>query len=291
MTQRLNDPSHLLARETSRDQLGLIKRAHKDRVAWNTPDAADADYSFVPGRLLWSQEDQGKVDEARGRRSADFDRIGTLQPDPTAAAIPNIVVNRLRPRRTKGAAAAVARYRDHGDPALEAMLAIFDDELGEGVVTPDHYLTVANGDGKRCPATEPEETGLAGPWPPMVDPALADAGAGVRVAVIDTGWHSAASQAPGPTPYLASLVDGEAEPPTRRTNACGCTRATAPSSRASSSAGHPRHRSRTTGSATAKRSVRDSTWSRRSSGPWTTAPGHRTSSTSRRAATRAATTG
>ena len=46
------------------------------------------------------------------------------------------------------------------------MLAIFDDELGEGVVTPEHYMNVANGDGKRCPATEPEETGLTGPWPP-----------------------------------------------------------------------------------------------------------------------------
>jgi subtilisin family serine protease len=212
MTQRLNEPSQLQARETARDQLGAIKGAHKERVAWNTPDAADADYSFVPGRLLWSQDDQGKVDEARGRRSADFDRIGTLQPDPTAAEIANLVVNRLRPRRTKGAAAAVARYRDHGDPALEAMLAIFDDELGEGVVTPDHYLNLANGDGKRCPATEPEETGLTGPWPPEVDPALADAGAGVRVAVIDTGWHPPAGDVPGPTEYLAALVGGEAEP-------------------------------------------------------------------------------
>jgi subtilisin family serine protease len=125
-------------------------------------------------------------------------------------ATPGVVGRRLGPRVTAPPADRDKRREEHGDPALAAVLAILDDELGEGVVTPDHYLHLANGDGKHCPATEPEETGWKGPWPPMVDPALAQAGAGVRVAVIDTGWHADAGQEQV-TAYLAN-DSGEADP-------------------------------------------------------------------------------
>ncbi len=212
MTQRLHDPSHLQARQTTRDQLAMIKAAHQGEVAWNSQDAADADYSFVPGRLLWSKQDQELVSDAMRRRSDVFAGIGALRKDPKATRVANIVVRRLPRRRKRGGADRRLKYRDHGDPALEATLEIFDDELGEGVVTPDHYLHVANGDGKHCPATEPEETGLKAPWPPLTQQ-LND-GKDVRVAVIDTGWHPRAAQVRA-TAYLrpgvgaASAADRE----------------------------------------------------------------------------------
>src|SRR4051812_29290804 len=211
MTQRLNDPSHLQARETTRDQLAAMKAARPGRLAYDTPDAADATYSFVPRRLLWSQQDDAEVRAVMsGPRGKDLDAIGTVALDATASPVTNVVVNRITPRRRR-TQKAVDRRRTavdlrragHGDPALEAMLAIFDDELGEGVVTPDHYLHLANGDGRHCPATEPEETGLAGPWPPQTT--QSQAGAGVRVAVVDTGWHTLAGQVAA-TSYLASNV-------------------------------------------------------------------------------------
>jgi subtilisin family serine protease len=207
MTQRLNDPSHLQARDTTRDQLATMRAGRP--LAYDTPDAADANYSFVPGRLLWSLQDDAAVREVvTDRRAEDLDRIGSLAEDPTAASVTNVVANRLTPRRRRRGTAMDRRRAGHGDPPLEAMLAIFDDELGEGVVTPDHYLHLANGDGRHCPATEPEETGLAEAWPPPFT--RGPAGAGVRVAVIDTGWHTPAAQAPA-TPFLAQHVDGDIE--------------------------------------------------------------------------------
>jgi subtilisin family serine protease len=212
MTQRLNEPSHLLARETTRDQVAAMRAARSGKLAYDSPDAADVSYHFVPGRLLWSQQDDADVQTllTSDRRRSDFDRIGTLAVDSLAPAVTNVVVNQLTPRRPRRGAQVDRRRAGHGAQALEAMLAIFDDELGEGVVTPDHYLHVANGDGKHCPATEPEESGLSGPWPPMVDQAHAQAGANGRVAVIDTGWHQPAGQEQV-TSYLAG-DGGEPEP-------------------------------------------------------------------------------
>ena len=65
-----------------------------------------------------------------------------------------------------------------------------DPAFGPGFATPDHLVHIA-GKGTCCPATEPEETGLDGPWPP-VNPDNT-AGAGVSVVVIDTGWYPPAA--------------------------------------------------------------------------------------------------
>jgi subtilisin family serine protease len=67
------------------------------------------------------------------------------------------------------------------------VLRVYDDELGLGVVTPEHYVHLAGtGDGRACPATEPAQTVRTDAWP-EAEPDKS-VGAGVDVVVIDTGW-------------------------------------------------------------------------------------------------------
>jgi subtilisin family serine protease len=72
------------------------------------------------------------------------------------------------------------------------------------VAEPEYFVHVA---GPRiCPATEPAETGLAKPWPPVNRDK--NAGKGVRVVVVDSGWHAPAGEK---QPWLSG-VTGEDEP-------------------------------------------------------------------------------
>ncbi len=198
MTQRLNDPAQLLARDTTRDQLAAMTAAH-DGLVWNTPDAADADYQYASGRLLFLREDQGAVSTGVSNRAGDLEGVVsvgdvTLAPE-VAPGVFAVEVQRVGP----------PVLDEPDDQGVEAALAILDDELGEGVVSPEYFLHLANGDGKHCPATEPEETGVTQPWPPMRTNTTD--GAGVRVAVIDTGWHPPASTEAATATLLAGAVD------------------------------------------------------------------------------------
>jgi subtilisin family serine protease len=92
-----------------------------------------------------------------------------------------------------------------------------DPAFGPGFATPDHLVHICP-KGTICPATEPTETGWSGPWPPenTADP---DAGTGVRVVVIDTGWYDptadpVANQPALPWSWLANnpAVTGDPEP-------------------------------------------------------------------------------
>ncbi len=83
-------------------------------------------------------------------------------------------------------------------------LSTVDRELGVGIATPDHILFVSPSGGKLCPATEPEEPGVAAaPYPPITS----DTGAGteVFVSVVDTGWWPAAATDPV-SPWLAGVT-------------------------------------------------------------------------------------
>jgi hypothetical protein len=68
------------------------------------------------------------------------------------------------------------------------VLGVLDDELGEGVVTPDHYLHVAGtGGGRPCPAHEPYEVGTE-PWPEKSERTDRDDSFTVSLTIADTGW-------------------------------------------------------------------------------------------------------
>jgi subtilisin family serine protease len=92
-----------------------------------------------------------------------------------------------------------------GDRSLLQTLDELDRDR-PGLVVPDHVAHICSHPvGSHCPATEPTESGVAKPWPPRV---TGNAGDGVRVAVIDTGWY-----APQPLPWgHLGGVQGQSEP-------------------------------------------------------------------------------
>jgi subtilisin family serine protease len=95
-------------------------------------------------------------------------------------------------------------------PATAALDRI-DEQLGGGIATPDHVLTVANGgvdpDGEvgPCPATEPQEVYKGvGPYPPI----CANGGDGVHILIADTHWIDPVTKA---APWMEG-VKGQAAP-------------------------------------------------------------------------------
>lgn len=204
MTPTLQTPAELERRQTVRDQLRMIRRAHGRHVAWDSRDPADYRLLYDDRHVLVSADDVDRVQGAfadPGNQEQFFEGEGTVlnaDDDVRGATISEIV--RIVP--------PVSRRR-RGPDVLEATRVVnrFLDE--PGVVSPDHILHVtAGGDGRSCPATEPEETGLKDPWPGETK--ATEAGKGVRIAVIDTGWLQVVANYP--TKWLARGVSGEPEP-------------------------------------------------------------------------------
>src|SRR6185437_8536398 len=82
--------------------------------------------------------------------------------------------------------AGIVLLRLHpSDPSVPYALNAIDRELGEGIATPDHVLTVAGGVVSGCPATEPEEVyDQAEPYPSACQDS---GGRGVLIYMTDTG--------------------------------------------------------------------------------------------------------
>jgi hypothetical protein len=100
--------------------------------------------------------------------------------------------------------------RDERVVDVEGLLAEVErDNDGADVARPDHivYLT-PRGFGQLCPATEPELPLGKGPVPAQTD--NREAGRGVRVSVVDSGWYAAAETNPE-TPWLAGNIEGDLE--------------------------------------------------------------------------------
>ena len=117
----------------------------------------------------------------------------------------DVVLLCLNPRRHKH-----TRDHDYGDEGggehadVLDLLRLIDEELGEGIATPDHVLTAAQ-HLRPCSATEPEPPyPTAGPYPAV----CRDGGARVRIFQADTGLVAGAAET---FPWLAG-VSGEPDP-------------------------------------------------------------------------------
>lgn len=100
--------------------------------------------------------------------------------------------------------------RDRRTIEVEGLLEEIErDNGGEDVAYPDHIVYLApRGIGQMCPATEPELPLGKGPVPPPTDDR--QAGAGVRVSIVDSGWYEPAGSNPD-TPWLGYDINGEVE--------------------------------------------------------------------------------
>lgn len=144
-------------------------------------DGADVHYLFRPRCALVRAEDFDRLVRFFDERPREFEG----GPDRVAEPTPGLLLISL-PRRT-----------DRADDVL-ATLDQIDRELGTGIATPDHilYVTVRS---KFCPATEPltPDGRSATVFPvPRTD---AQVGAGVNIAVVDTGlWKQAVTSKKSP---------------------------------------------------------------------------------------------
>ena len=203
-------------RQRVRDQVSAMREAHGGNLAADSPDDADFTYLFDPGHVLVSQAAQEDL-EALLRRD-DYEFVGVDDPEPVVEGLLRYAL----PRRRDGLASAVpdtldvlqrdleAALGDRAEGVLDEAFPDEEDRVGarvEDLVTPDHFVHITPVSGSLCPATEPEETGLTQPWPPVS--AGATVGAGVVVSVVDTGWHPAAAHDHA-TWWLAG-VDGDVE--------------------------------------------------------------------------------
>jgi len=92
-------------------------------------------------------------------------------------------------------------------PAVQEALTEIDRQLGRGIATPDHVLTVARGVGSVCPATEPQPAyDDVEPYPSV---RCDNGGAGVLVYLADTGFLAGADTAHG---WLSGVQAADIDP-------------------------------------------------------------------------------
>lgn len=182
-------------RRRSTDQLRELDRANDGQVFWDTEAPADFTYLFHPDHVLVGGEDADEFEAAVAR----LDK-GVLDEPPRRDDVRllggDLVRYVLPPRRG-------------GQTVPEVLDLLEADGLRRGLATPDHWVHVSPGGGPggtACPATEPMETGLTEPWPPV---APQEKGCEVKVVVVDTGWNPS-SGSDVRTPWLKG-VDGDDE--------------------------------------------------------------------------------
>ena len=199
-------------------QLALIVRAHPDEefaVYMERDDGVESqdldDFKFLydPTTFLARNDRRVDVNDALAR---DF--IVVEEPDPDAdpdLAAVDLVRFPLPSRRRDGERPRVLDALQ----SLDEQFGIPDeidpdnpDDLGRMVAEPDHWLHVCLiGNGRICPAVEPKVTDETDPWPPRATDLTL--GHGVRVSVVDSGWHPPAAD-DADTPWMEG-VDGDPE--------------------------------------------------------------------------------
>ena len=199
MPQSSYEPLDIEGRQRLEDQLlRMQERLTTAGMAWDSDHPADYNYLYVPDKFLVDEVVEGRFQQVFSDRSEDLPFPEPLDPVVDRDVIPGLRAWKLPEGRT--------------DPKPQDVLAvmnIMDDELEgeEGGVSLEHVIHVAaDGSGRLCPATEPEETGLSGPWPEALQ---GNAGAGVDVVVVDAGWR----QSVGPNEPLPELDEYDGHGP------------------------------------------------------------------------------
>ena len=179
LRRRLVDEIEFIIRAFRRSSDGRIevKAARSDQRV---------DYLYAEGRILVRDEYLGQVLGIL-EPEADQDQVRT-DPDRVRRVIAGVVLVTLGERF----------------PAVLEALDEIDRQLGRGVATPDHVLTVA-GEGRPCPATEPQEVyDEIEPYPSVCQ----DGGAGVLIYMDDTGLLTDAAT----HSWLAGVDAGDLDP-------------------------------------------------------------------------------
>ena len=179
--------------ERLRDQKRLVGRGNRDVVWLSTGSPEDLAVPVVRDRVLVENAGRGDFEGfLRNQKGPFVAPRGTI---PTTQILDNLYLYQLPDlrQRAKGA-------------QFKAKLDLLEKQF-PGVVKPEYFLHVSPADnGRPCPATEPEETGLSIPWPGKTS--QDQAGNGVKVSVVDTGWWPGAAR----LPWLEHDVDGDREP-------------------------------------------------------------------------------
>jgi subtilisin family serine protease len=176
-----------------REQVALILEAFGDRVAthppnWGGPrEERPLDFLYHRDHLLV--------------RDSDVQRVQALERSAEVVREPVLIEGLTLMRVTPGS------NPQGGQETVIDILERLDAELGAGVATPDHIISITPGG--RCPATEPEPVAATVPPEPPISKLKCD-GAGVLVAVVDTGLLT---NLPPRQTWLAG-VGGEPEPET-----------------------------------------------------------------------------
>jgi subtilisin family serine protease len=186
------------AAQTQKTQVDLILAAFDEKVGvvWDR-DGDCVEFLYHPQHVLVDRDGVDRVREffeGRQEEETGYRGLGNAEIQPIRE---ELFIYELPPR-----------HRDGQVNVLETLFEI-DGALGEGVATPDHILYVVSTPGKYCPATEPELPLNPQPLPPLNT--NSDAGKGVRVSVVDTGWYPPAAL-DSDSKWLATGVDGEVEP-------------------------------------------------------------------------------
>jgi subtilisin family serine protease len=190
MAPGASDPRELETAQRLRDQLAQF---NSGEVAWDADPPEGPGLLYVPDQVLVETGRVADVVDVINSRNDIFVGAGGDADEPleglSRVPLPGSVNNNDQP------------------DVLEAV-KVFDEDIGPGVVTPNHILHLTgDGHSRICPANEPEETGLIAHWPP--ENTRAGAGKSVRVAVVDTGEYPLGAN-PQPHPGPLGVYDGHA---------------------------------------------------------------------------------
>jgi Subtilase family len=190
---------------------GIAFMYAQDRILTREQYLGGVGGTLGPQSTLGASKQRGVLDVLQDQR------VGEVEVE---RVVRDIVLIHLNPRHPGNAPDDTSSGGDDGTPEGDRgtgegeppdvlyLLDRIDEELGEGIATPDHVLTAANGAMGPCSATEPQQVyPTAGPYPAV----CRDGGRRVRIFVADTGLldHAATT-----FPWLEG-VQGDLDPRTQ----------------------------------------------------------------------------